>query len=276
MPNDRRAMLKAFAGASLASLGLVNQVQASQTAEAPSMEPLLGTGLDPFAVYRQMFASSASGDECCWWFMGALPLIVDDVGPVDTVQEETLRAHRTENVGEDLTHLHWREVGVFRDIATGLIPEKWFNPITGQAVPRLSSLKGGPAHYTVRRSGKGIAVELTLPNSQVQGITVSATINGDRVCLTHIEDKVRAMAPNPPTTRRTTFKIYASLAELRGGNPSVSARGFYGVREMRTGSIFVNGLMQKARMDEKVNPLAWTRAEMAYPTFFEGNRIATP
>ena len=95
------------------------------------------------------------------------------------------------------------------------------------------------------------------------------------MCLTHFEDKTRLQASQPPPpTNRTVFKIYASLADLKSGTPSVQAHGFYGVKNRDTGKIFVNGLMRKATLDEKVNPIAWSRLKSAHPTFFSGDRLA--
>ena len=112
----------------------------------------------------------------------------------------------------------------------------------------------------------GVPVEYPRPDG---------SIAGDRVCLTHVEDKSRAGANGaPPVVLRTVFKLYASLAELRGSAPSVAASGFYGVRNLGTGQVFVNGLTYKGRMDEQVNPLAWARIKAKEPAFFDGERLA--
>jgi len=104
---------------------------------------------------------------------------------------------------------------------------------------------------------------------------VGASIAGDRVCLVHMEDKTRVVAAGGTApTNTTTFKIYASLSELKGGAASVAATGFYGVKNRDTGKVFVNGLTFKAGLDEKVNPIAWERIKAAHPAFFKGDRLA--
>jgi hypothetical protein len=103
--------------------------------------------------------------------------------------------------------------------------------------------------------------------------TVSAKIEGTRVCLTHIEQKGRPNAQGQVNPNQTVFKIYASLADLENKDPNVKASGYYGVRNVATGKIGVNGLMHKAAMNEKVNPIAFERLRKHHPTFVTGDRF---
>jgi hypothetical protein len=251
----RRTLIKVGGAASASVLGGVKAVAASTDS---SIVPLLAAGLDPMIVYRKMFASTEDGAECCWWYCGSLPFSVDEIGDIAQVQEETLRAHRTENKDANTVHLHWREAGVFRDIETGEIPKPYFNPVTGETEKRGTTLGGGLSQYIITRDGNGLTVQLDQAKTDVHSLTVSATINGDRVSLTHIENKSRSTATGI-STLRSTLKIYASLDELKSSSPSVASKGFYCVRNMDTGKVFVAGLSQKATMDEKVNPIAWDR-----------------
>jgi hypothetical protein len=232
-------------------------------------------GLDPFSTYGRMFASTREGAECAWWFMGALPLQVEDIGAVDFVQEETIRVHRVEVPGPGQLDILWREVGVFRDITSGAVPTGWYNPIKGALQPQTGQLKGGPSRHLIRKRGDELEIALQVKNTTASRITIDGRVSGDRVCLTHIEEKSRSDKNGAaPSVIRTVFKIYASLADLRGTDAAVNASGFYGVRNRTTGNVFVNGLMQKAQLDEKVNPLAWERAQARYPEFFQGDRLA--
>ena len=248
---------------------------AATTQAGPSLAPLLAAGLDPFATYCRMFASTTDGAECAWWFMGALPMQVEGIGPVDYVQEETIRMFRVAVPAPGQLDILWREVGVFRDIVTGEVPNGWFNPVKGAVQPQNGVLKGGPSHTRVRKAGDGVELSVDMKNTSASQLTLDGSIAGDRVCLTHVEDKSRAGARGaPPVLLRTVFKLYASLAELRGSAPSVAASGFYGVRNLGTGQVFVNGLTYKGRMDEQVNPLAWARIKAKEPGFFDGERLA--
>jgi hypothetical protein len=240
------------------------------------MAPLKAAGLDPLEVYIKMFASMAPNGECAWWFMGALPRDIEDVGPVDTIQEETVRVHHTDTVKKDQVDFIWKEVGVFRDIRTGENPPERFDPVTGVTTKSNTLLGAGghAARISVHKAGDGLTVGMDIAGNQTSNVRIGAKIEGDRVCLTHLEDKTRA---NPSggmaNTNTTSFKIYASLAELKGKAPSVAATGFYGVKNRDTGKIFVNGLMHKTSLEEKINPIAWARIKAAHPTFFKGDSL---
>ncbi len=276
MSVDRRGLFRGALGLSAAAFTLP-AVASAQATQAFSLAPLRALGLDPLAVYIRMFASMARGAECAWWFMGALPRDVPDVGPVDVIQEETVRVHRTARVTADRVDFQWKEVGVFRDIVTGENPPRRFDPVTGTSTPGATLLGGGAdaARIAVERAGDGLAVRMDIAGNQPGNVRIGATIEGNRVCLTHLEDKTRAnpkggMAP----TNTTSFKIYANLSDLQGTAPSVAATGFYGVRNRDTGKVFVNGLMHKAAPDDRVNPIAWSRIKAAFPAFFDGERLA--
>ncbi len=275
MPTQRRQVLHNIAGLSAGLLAL-NQTAPAQAAEPPSLAALREAGLDPLAVYIKMFASMTKGAECCWWFMGALPRDVQDVGAVDTIQEETVRIHRTEMVSADQIDFRWREVGIFRDIMTGEIPEQRFDPVTGLSKTGNTTIGGGAsARVTVRKADADLSVGVSIPGNTTGIISVGATVDSGRVCLTHTEDKTRALSDGTPgPTNRTTFKIYANLSDLKGNAPNVPANGFYGVKNRDTGKIFVNGLVRKAALDEKVNPIAWNRLKAAHPSFFKDDRLA--
>jgi hypothetical protein len=271
MNQDRRNLVKAGAAA-LAIAG--NGSAALAAPPAPSVTALTAAGLDPMTTYRRMFADLRDGSECCWWYFGTLPTNVEDVGAVATAQVDTLMAYRVENAGAGAFKVHWTEVGVFRDIATGAVATPWFNPITGKDDPRRAHFADGPATYTIRKDGSGLAIALEQARATIKGVVVTANVTDDRVCLTQFEDKVRAMGSGPAMDVRTTLKIYASLAALQQPGDAVSARGFYSVRVLNTGATTVSGLMQKARMDEPLNPVAWERMRAAYPAFFDGPRVA--
>ena len=268
MNRDRRSLLR-----SAGALALGVAATPVTAATPPSTAALSAAGLDPFATYRRMFASAANGAECLWWYFGFQPIDVPDVGPVPTGQVATLMGYLTEDLGPDALAIHWREVGAFRDIATGAPATPWPNPITGAADQRRPGMEDGPGKYTLRKAGNGIAVVLDQARATIKGVQVDAAVVGDRVCLTQSEDKERTFGGNTQAIR-TTLKIYASLTHLRGSAADVPARGFYSVLIPATGKYAVTGIMEKTAMDEKRDPVAWERMKAAYPGYFKGDRFA--
>jgi len=268
MTRDRRTLLKS-AGA--LALGVAAAPAAAAT--PPSTAALTAAGLDPLATYRRMFASAANGAESLWWYFGFQPIDVPDVGPVPTGQVATLMGYLTEDLGQGAFAIHWLEIGTFRDIATGAPATPWPNPITGAVDQRRPGMEDGPGRYTLRKSGSGLTIALDQTRATVRDVRVDATVVGDRVCLTQTEDKERTFGGNTQAIR-TTLKIYASLADLRGTAGDVPARGFYSVLLPATGKYSVTGLMEKTAMDEKRDPVAWERMKAAYPGWFKGDRFA--
>ena len=271
---SRRSLIKTTSAASALVLTAAKTTQAAPT-EA-SVTPLIAAGLDPFTVYRKIFASTENAAECYWLYCGALPFDIEEVGDVAAFSEETFRAMKTENTSADMVRILWREAGVFRDIQTGEIPKPLvLNPVTGEDDKHNPTLGGGISQHIVSKSGNGLAITLASANAGTQStVTINATVKGDRVALSHIEMKSRAVNGGPVSTTRAVLKAYASLAELKSKSPSVAAKGFYSVFNITTGKMFVAGTMQKSlTMDAKINPIAWDRVKTTSPAFFTGDRI---
>ena len=129
MRTNRRHLVQSALGLS-AVVGFGN-FSAALAAEASSVAALKAAGLDPLEAYARMFATTTKGAEVAWWLEGALPRDIEDVGAVDTIQEETVRIHRTESYGSGKLEFIWKEVGVFRDIRTGENPPERFDPVSG-------------------------------------------------------------------------------------------------------------------------------------------------
>lgn len=278
MITGRRSLLKQGAAlAGTAVLGsLTRRASAMQTKPASNAVPQELQGMDLYALYRKMFSSTADDAVCCWWYLGNSRMDVPDIGNVSTSQVETCMIYKTQNVGADSVKVSWKEIGVFRDIATGELPGPWLNPETGKTEPRRVSLEDGPAHYTVSRAHGGVHIDLDQTHARVQAVSALFSVNDGRVCITQTEDKIRQVDTPEPLPIRTVLKIYASLADLQvPGVASVKASGFYyaGTTDPAIKGFSINGLMQKAAVDEKLNPIGWQRMRAAYPTFFKGDRV---
>ena len=272
MITNRRRL---FQGGLGLSAGLIGLSAFARAADSSSLAPLKAAGLDPLDTYIRMFASKTKGEEVAWWFMGGIPIEIETVGPLDTFQEETVRIHRTDSVSATEASFSWTEAGVFRDVVSGEVPTTGFNPATGETKPHGSTLAGQGmiATVTVKKAGDGLSVITDIPGTKFEPTLIDAQIDGDRVCLTHVEIKGRPNAEGKVNPNRTAFKIWASLAELKTKAPNVKASGYYGVRNVATGKIGVNGLMHKAAMNEKVNPIAFERLKKHHPTFVTGDRF---
>jgi hypothetical protein len=272
MDEHRRALLKLVAGLAPAAI-----FAASLDAYAEGdggQDALEAAGLDPYVVYRKMFLSTLPGAGYCWWYLGATTTHIDGIGDVVTGQVETVMPFLSRDEGPGRVKNIWREIGCFRDIATGELAKPWVNPVTGKPEPRAPSFEDGPATYTVAKSAGGVDIDLVQTHASVQKVIAAFSVAGDRICLTQTEDKIRGVDTAAPNPIQTVLKIYASLADVRDpARNTVAASGFYRAASTRPGGFGVTGLMQKAAWDEKLNPIGWDRMKAAYPSFFKGDRI---
>ena len=279
MSLGRRDLFKqgaAFAAATVFAAPITLALGAGEPNATPEELPAELSGLDLYTVYRKMFSSTANDAKCCWWYFGTSKANVPDIGLVPTTQVETCMVYKTEDLGPASVNVYWKEVGAFRDIATGELPGPWLNPETGKQEPRRVSFEDGPAHYTISRREGGLHIDLDQAHAKVQSVTARFTVANGRVCITQTEDKVREVDTPQPNPIRTVLKIYASLDELKQpGKTTVKSSGFYTAGSTQPDKLWwsVNGLMQKAAVDEKLNPIGWERMRKAYPAFFRGDRV---
>ena len=134
--------------------------------------------LDVFDTYRRIFFTDGNG-EVCWWYCGVVFSEIDGLGNVPISQAETIMLYRTELVSADCFKVHWKEVGYFRDIASGEILDSWFNPFTGKTLARASGLEDGPAFYTVGRADNfddgNIDITLTQAHAKIHSVSLKTT-----------------------------------------------------------------------------------------------------
>ena len=82
-------------------------------------------------THRRLMAS-ATDQDVCWWYLGTTFAQVDGYPDIAALQAETIMIYRTETLSADCYRIHWREVGYFRDPASGEVAHDWLNPITGE------------------------------------------------------------------------------------------------------------------------------------------------
>ena len=246
--------------------------------------------MDLFSAYRRTFATFDPDELVVWWYCGVVVSNREGVGQVPITQAETIMVYRTRDVDADTFTIDWTEVGAFRDITTGERMDGWFNPFSGLVLPYPKSFVDGPATFTVTRAGEqGISVALVQHNARIDGVKLDFSINDRTLGIVQTETKTRTFhRPDgtlPPldgpdaTHIDTVLSVWSDLAAAQdAGRPNVASHGFYssGSRAGGSGSwasTQVQGTMQKARVDEKVNPVAWDRLQAFYPDFFTGDRI---
>ncbi len=249
--------------------------------------------MDLFNTYRKMFASFDSED-VVWWYTGVVLSHKEGLGQIPQTSAETIMVYRTLDVDENCFTIDWQEVGYFRDITTGeVMDEGWFNPFAWQQQPYPKTFIDGPARFTIKRSadGSGIDVHLVQNQARIDGVKLAVSVNEKSVGLVQTESKTRTFhrpdgslpdLDSPEAVAiETVLSIWSDLAavgDVSQGN--VASRGYYTSGSRLAGGTSswagtkVHGQMYKGRVDEKINPEAWSRLAKAFPHFFKNDRVA--
>ncbi len=246
--------------------------------------------MDLFNAYRKMFASCDPRETVVWWYCGVVIAAREGVGEVPITQAETIMAYRTRELGPDAFAIDWTEVGYFRDITTGEPLDGWFNPFRNAVEPYPRSFVDGPATFSIRRAAGGVQIDLVQHNARIDGVALAVQHGPASVGLVQTETKTRtfhradgslpALDSADATAIETVLSIWSPAAAVAdAAQHNVPGHGFYksGSRGAGGGSwasTSVRGTMQKARDDERVNPMAWDRLKRLYPAFFNGDRVA--
>lgn len=244
--------------------------------------------MDIFNAYRKLFAST-NNESVCWWYCGVVSADFEGFGDLPRFQAETVMVFDTKTPAPDTLKITWKEIGYFRNIATGEIADAWHNPFTGINEVRSKSFEDGPAEYTVTRNGDGVDVFLTQSHALIEKVKLVTSTADGRVSFVQTEDKTRTYQRpdgswpdvNSAEARqvRTVLSIFGDLAEVEDPTTTnVRAAGFYRSGAVKQGTDLrsrshVKGIMQKAAPDEVLNPIAWHRLKKLYPGFFRGERV---
>ena len=249
--------------------------------------------IDVLMAYRKIYGSLQDGLSC-WWYFGGVFIDIPGQPSLPVIQAETIMVYRMETVSADVFHMHWWEIGYFRDISTGDIAQTWINPVSGARVEAPKKFEEGPARFTLTRSGSGVHVDLIQANANVQGVDVKCSVRGDRLHLLQTERKVRGFPqadgtlPHPDSPQASPavsiLSVFADRGQVESDAPSVDAAGGYsfaldapapwmGFGPVQGRSI-VRGVMNKAPLNEPLNPTAWGRLKSSFPQYFHGNELA--
>ena len=248
-------------------------------------------------THRRLMAS-ATDQDVCWWYLGTTFAQVDGYPDIAALQAETIMIYRTETLSPDSYRIHWREVGYFRDPASGEVAQEWLNPITGDSMPAPRSFEEGPSSYTITADGDALLIELEQAHATVRGIDAAFGSAGPgRISLTQRERKIRGF-PLPDGTMpqadsgalsetTTVLSLYADLAHVEAGSEGqVACSGLYSFELSNLppwmgfgtmpGRAVVKGIMRKTHPQERLNGLAWARLTDAFPAYFTGQALTPP
>ena len=255
------------------------------------------SALSQLDMHRRLMAGEGDQD-VCWWYLGTTFAQVEGYPDIAALQAETIMIYRTETLTPESYRIHWREVGYFRDPASGEVAADWLNPITGETVAAPKSFEEGPSFYTITAKEGALHIELEQAHATVRGIEASFGQAGPgRISLTQRERKVRGF-PMPDGTMpkadsgaisetTTVLSFFADDADMRLGNfGHVACAGLYSFElsnlppwmgfDGMAGRTLVKGIMRKTGLQEHLNGAAWERLTAAFPNYFTGDRLTPP
>ena len=244
---------------------------------------------DLLHTYRRIVASG-SYEDVYWWYLGTTYVVLEDGAHIPVSHPETVMIYSAETVSGTEFKITWREVGYFRDPATGDMASSWFNPITGKTVDAPSRFKEGPATSTIHSTSDGLSVSLKQAHAHVHGINVALDRSPSRVVIIQRERKVRGFPDQKGVIRdpkegggaeaETTLAFVAHSEDLSDpDNEWVAAKGTYRF-ELQTvpdwtgilsegAYTVVHGVIVKGHPGEKINSLTWDRLDQMFPGFLD-------
>jgi hypothetical protein len=236
-----------------------------------------------FETYRRMFAATEDG-EVCWWYSGWTFVSVDGYPDIPLSQVAAIMTYRTETLSGGRFRVHWREIGCFRDPATGELPLAWTNPITGIVLEPPRTFHEGPGSYTVSPADGTVALELDQPLARLISLQVDFHADAERCWFLQTERKVRGYPmpdgtlPQPVTPSgfegRTELGFFASRSDIEAGG-FVRAHGVYSFRTSGIptwmgfgalqGTTTTRGTITKALPGEPLDRTSRGRLERLFP-----------
>jgi hypothetical protein len=253
--------------------------------------------VDALAAMRAM-VMPAVNEACAWWFFGTLSAHVDGLREFPIALVESVRLCRSDVVGGDELKLSWVEIGCLRDLYSGAVASSWFNPFGNQSLPLPRSFIQGPGTYSISRASGGVAVMLDESMARVSRLSLTAQLSKGRMVLTLSETKIRSFptldggrqAPDialPDVTQDRTVCSFIGDADVVTRAPGQgAATGFYstvyddlpswlGFGE-RLGGAIAKGVMRRAALGERVNPVTWKTLQKLHPHYFAHGKLQFP
>jgi len=247
--------------------------------------------LTALQIYRRMFGTPNDG-LAAYWYFGTMSVQVEAFPVIPVITAETIMVYKTTTLSEDSFRMDWWEIGYMRDPVTGEVAETWTNPITGKTIPAPRKFEEGPATFTITADGpERLTIGLVQAHAHVLGVDVTISEAQGQVFLNQVERKIRGFPkqdgsfpePGEPgaVEARTQLSVWADRQALEteaypfsSGSYEfeLSLPGWMGFGELQ-GTCLTRGIMRKAPMHERTNPIAWDRLKALFPERFDGEAV---
>ena len=192
---------------------------------------------DTFSAYRRMIATH-DDSVVNWWYSGWTFVQIEGRPRVPLMQIMAIMTYRTETLSEDSFRIHWSEIGVFKDPATGEIPDVWINPLTGARVQPPRTFQEGPGQTTITSTPNGLHFNIVQPHATLRDASVRFEAAHGRLSFTQREMKLRGFPtpdgslppPGSPAGFEgiTELSFFASLDDLaRPPDETLPVQGIY-------------------------------------------------
>jgi hypothetical protein len=236
-------------------------------------------------AYRRMVATP-DDSSVDWWYAGWTFVEIDGHPEIPLMSVTAIMSYRTETLDARRFRIHWSEIGIFRDPATGEAPREWVNPVTGKRIAPPRQFEEGPGAYIVSAAGASVALELLQPHAHVHALGARMREESGRIYVNQVERKWRGFPladgslPAPGSAAGfeavTQLSFFASAADSRGtGNAFVPCQGTYlftlsgvpgwmGFGE-RAGRTITRGVITKAPPGVPLDPVSYRRLGATFP-----------
>ena len=237
-----------------------------------------------FDAYRRMIATP-DDSVVNWWYSGWTFIQIEGQPEFPLMQIMAIMTYRAETLTNKSFRIHWSEIGVFKDPATGELPTEWLNPLTGARVQPPRTFQEGPGSSTVTSTANGLQLEIVQPHATLRDAEVRFELAHGRLGFTQRERKIRGFPaadgtlppPGSPGGFESTTELsfFASVDELSRPAGRLAVQGVYsftllglppwlGFGEI-TGRTVTRGRITRGAPAQKLDASAWQRLAELFP-----------
>jgi hypothetical protein len=240
---------------------------------------------ETFSAYRRMIATH-DDSVVNWWYSGWTFVQIEGQPHIPLMQIMAIMTYRTETLSQDSFRIHWSEIGVFKDPATGEIPDVWINPLTGARMQPPRTFQEGPGQTTITSTPNGLRFNIVQPHATLRDASVRFEKAHGRLSFTQREKKLRGFPtleghlplPGSPAGFEgiTELSFFAGLDDLaKPADEMLSVQGIYsfvlmglppwmGFGEL-VGRTVTRGRITRGAPDKRLDTVAWQRLATLFP-----------